>query len=163
MVDWMLLKGWLPLGAVLLFMLGIVQPAWAQGSKPQEPPKIEKTDNVRETLINKLAGDPRVKQPEALRKSYAARDTARLIVSISPPGAMAGYSKLEQRVKAALDRFIGALSPNTQQAVIRRFKTIYAFLVKATPEQLAEILDQEDVTSVEEDARVRLLSPPSVQ
>ena len=124
---------------------------------------MEQSDDTRQALVQKLAADPRVKQPEALRKTYASKKTARLIVNISPPGAMAGYSSQEQRVEAALNRFIGALSPETQRAVVRRFKTIYAFLVTATPEQLEELLEQQDVTSVEADGRARILPAPVIQ
>ena len=107
MLDWLVDRECMTVCLVLTLTLFFAVHAGAMGSSPKVSPTV---GQKQDSSVEKFASDPRVKQPEALRKAFDQHGTARLIINIDPPGAMAGYDRQEDRVKAALDRFINSLS-----------------------------------------------------
>ena len=124
----------------------IISPGWVT-QEFSEPGKTSTRVIVllRESKISE--------QPADWAPSKSSNSTPNSIMTSDVAGA-SGRLRIRARVQSALDRFLGAIDPTKIQK-IKRFSYILGFSAEVTVEGLQQLVNDDQVVSVEED---RILS-----
>jgi len=140
-------------GAIVCYALAAFSGSADVGAKTQE----------REGLINFLSQSPKISADNSPLSDFSqGATTARVIVNLVKPAGPAGVAaasafkdmegrkQLAASVSAALDRVIASLNPG-EIRITNRFTYVFGFSAEVTLEGLQELVDSNDVVSVEQD------------
>ena len=113
-------------------------------------------------LLSNLADNPKLKDPNIVLEAFSGgEENARFIIMLKKNSDVHDSASLNSEtakenrgleVEKAQDNLLNKLQKVGPEQITNKFKYIYGFSVEVTLEQLEELLQQEEVESVEKDS-----------